>query len=87
MQQKLGKVMRPIRVKITMHNGEVWYATAPNLKQQDPTKVVATLNRISQLRQLGSTYELATEEAYWAYRDGNNLAKRGQITFNLSGIQ
>lgn len=57
-----------VRARITMPDGEVWYASSPQVGGS-PEKTIEYLNRQSQRRRLGSTYALATEKEYWEYRD------------------
>lgn len=35
-----------------------------------PEETVKYLNKLSQQRKVGATYQLATEEEYWEYRNG-----------------
>lgn len=58
----------PIRVKITMETGEVWFATAPPLKMTS-AQMIIHLNKCAKKVGAGATYGPATEEEYQAYRN------------------
>ena len=57
-----------MRVKITMADGEVWYASSPITCNRTPEGMVNYLNKVSKRRGVRATYELATEAEYQAYR-------------------
>ena len=61
-----------IFVKITNYDLpvtlQVWYASHMYAGHQSPEQQVARLNKIAASQSLSSTYELATEAAYLAYR-------------------
>ena len=71
-----------IRVKITMKDGEVWYASAWCTYKSE-RRFIARLNEVSKQRNIGATYELASEEAYWKYRNEKPEGKRGSISCSL----
>lgn len=56
-----------LRVKITMANGDIWFATAPpahgTLIQR-----IARLNKLAKIKRNGATYEYASESEYASYR-------------------
>jgi len=56
-----------MRVKITMADGEVWYASSPITCNRTPEGMVNYLNKISRKRGVRAVYEVATEAEYQAY--------------------
>lgn len=63
----MDKFPGSIKVGITGADGKEWFATSLMAKST-PEKTVAYLNKLSKERNLGSTYRLATEAEYMAYR-------------------
>lgn len=57
----------PLRVKITLPDGNMWFATAfPSALPTD--KRIAQLNRFATKQCLNTKYEAATEAEYQAYK-------------------
>ena len=49
--------------------GSTWYASSLVADSTDAQEYVAMLNQMAAAKKLPSTYELATEDEYWAYRE------------------
>lgn len=62
--------MSMIRTKITMGDGQVWYATSMQVKST-PERTIEYLNHLAKKQGLKSRYELASEEDYQKYRKSN----------------
>ncbi len=75
-----------IYTRITMADGAVWYASCMQVKAT-PALTVAYLNNLSQLRRLGSTYELCTEEEYWEYRANLNAMAPPEFANTVAGFR
>lgn len=63
--------MTTIYVKTTSHDLEPALAVSIyscQLRLATPAKEVARFNRVAKQRGVNATYELATEEQYWAHR-------------------
>jgi hypothetical protein len=67
-----------IRVKITdpamaeisgRPDLQVWFASGWKMAEETPAQAVARFNRLAKRLGSSATYELATEEQYWEYRN------------------
>lgn len=62
-----------LRVKITLPDGETWFATAYPSEQMTE-KRIAKMNRLAVKQGLNTTYAAATEAEYQAYKSAQKAA-------------
>lgn len=76
--------MTTLRVKITMADGEVWYATAPPSNASIPARI-RMLNRIAlrEHKAEAARYDAATEAEYQEYKNPRPARKFG-VDIDLS---